>query len=383
MRPCRAYLGLVLPIGFVIIRAMDKIRFLKAVDGFVGSALVSILTHIRHINQTVDVPPPGQLGRVLVIRPGGVGDAVLLLPALKQIKAVHPGVQIDILCEKRNHGIFQLSGDINRIYLYDSRPGLIECLRNTYDAVIDTEQWHRLSAVIASLTGARVRIGFNTNERGELFTHKIPYGHDDYEGRSFFNLIAPVVGSGAVDGIPDVFISGEAFIAAEGIEIFNTGRTIAVAAGASVKERRWGGENFGLTARQLSDRGFNILIIGSQADKSDALTIKSYCPAAFDLTGTTSLKDTAPLLKSASALVCVDSGIMHIAYALGTPTVCLFGSGIEKKWAPLGKTHRIINKRLPCSPCTKFGYTPPCDSVKCLTQITVDEVVREVIDLLD
>ncbi|MBF0553065.1 MAG: glycosyltransferase family 9 protein [Nitrospirae bacterium] len=374
--------SLVLPYNFVIIRAMDKIRFLKAVDGLAGSALVSIIRRLGHIIQTMDVLSPGQLGKVLVIRPGGVGDAVLLLPALKQIKTLHPGVQIDVLCEKRNHGIFQLSGDINRIYLYDRGVGLIECLRNTYDAVIDTEQWHRLSAVISYLTGARVRIGFNTNERGGLFTHKIPYSHDDYEGRSFFNLIAPAVGVKAVDSVPDVFLSGEPFIEAKDIEIFKTGRTIAVAPGASVKERRWGGENFGLMAKHLFDRGFNILIIGSQADKSEALMIKSYCPAAVDFTGATSLKDTAPLLKSVSALVCADSGIMHIAYALGTPTVCLFGSGIEKKWAPLGKKHRIINKRLLCSPCTKFGYTPSCDSVKCLTQITVDEVVREVIDLL-
>jgi lipopolysaccharide heptosyltransferase II len=367
---------------------MNKTGFLKAVDGLAGSALVSVISIIRRIgrlDKTGEVPAsPGVPGKILVIRPGGVGDAVLLLPALKNIHKLCPGVRIDILCEKRNHGVFQLSGDIDRTYLYDGGWGLIECLRNTYDAVIDTEQWHRLSAVISYLTGAPVRAGFNTNERGELFTHKIPYSHDDYEGKSFFNLIAPVVGAEPYVGIPDVYLSGEAFIDTESVGIFKTGRTIAIAPGASVRERRWGGENFGLAAKTLFDRGvgLNIMIIGSQADKPDALTIKSHCPEALDLTGGTSLQDTAPLLKSASALICADSGIMHIASAVGTPTVSLFGSGIEKKWAPLGKRHRIINKRLPCSPCTKFGRTPPCDSVACLRQITVEEVVGEVLDLL-
>ncbi|MBF0458265.1 MAG: glycosyltransferase family 9 protein [Nitrospirae bacterium] len=364
---------------------MNRTGLLKAVDGLTGSALISIISRLKRIRSD-EFPSPvisdGPLRKILVIRPGGIGDAVLLLPALKHLRALHRGAQIDVLCEKRNHGIFQLSGDINRIYLYDSGLQLIKCLRNTYDAVIDTEQWHRLSAIIAYLTGARLRIGFNTNERGELFTHKIPYSHDDYEGRSFINLIAPLSRIDISDGVPDVFLSGEAFIDAEPIWIFKTGRTVAIAAGASVKERRWGGENFGLMARQLSDIGFNILIIGSKADKPDAMIIKGYCPEAVDLTGATSLKDTVPLLKAVSALVCADSGIMHIASAAGTPTVCLFGSGIGKKWAPLGKRHRIINKRLPCSPCTKFGYTPPCEQVRCLTQITVDEVVREVIDLL-
>ncbi|MEO5361840.1 MAG: glycosyltransferase family 9 protein [Nitrospirota bacterium] len=361
---------------------MNNIRFLKAVDGIVGSALSSIIVLILRLIGRESLSH-GTLEKILVIRPGGIGDAVLLLPALQKIRELFPGAQIDVLCEKRNHGIFQLSGAIiNRIYLYDRGIGLIKCLRNSYDAVVDTEQWHRLSAVIAYLTRARVRVGFNTNERGGLFTHMIPYSHDDYEGKSFYNLIAPLIGVKPVDGVPDVFMSGKAFIASEHVEIFKTGKTIAIAPGASVKERRWGGDNFGLTAQRLSELGFNIVIIGSQADKSDAVTIKDYCPGAVDFTGTTLLKDTAPLLKSVSALVCADSGIMHIAYALGTPTVSLFGSGIEKKWAPQGKSHRVINKRLPCSPCTRFGYTPPCASVKCLTQITVDEVVGEVAGLL-
>ncbi|MCG6553136.1 MAG: glycosyltransferase family 9 protein [Candidatus Magnetominusculus sp. LBB02] len=358
---------------------MDKIGFLKAVDGFVGSSLVSIIGYLRPGNLSSGTTAAGAPGRILVIRPGGIGDAVLLLPALRQIKARYPNVQIDILCEKRNHGIFQMSEALGEIYLYDTKLDLIKCLSNTYDAVIDTEQWHRLSAVAAYLTGAHVRIGFNTNDRGRLFTHKIPYSHDEYEGRSFLNLIAAVA---EIDGLPDVFLAGEALIDTYGREIFKTGRTVAIAPGASVKERRWGGENFGLAARQLSESGFNILILGSQADKSDALTIKGRCPKAVDLTGSTSLKDTAAILKRVDAQLSADSGILHIAYACGTKTVSLFGAGRQKKWAPVGNRHRIINKRLPCSPCTKFGYTPPCNSVKCLTQITVDEVVSEVRDLL-
>ncbi len=159
-----------------------------------GSALISILRRIGRVDKTWKSRATETFEQILVIRPGGIGDAVLLLPALAEIRNYCPNAHIDILCEKRNQGVFHLSGDINRIYLYDSGWGLLKCLRNSYDAVIDTEQWHRLSAIIAYLTGAHMRVGFNTNERGELFTHQVPYGHDDYEGLSFFNLIAPVVG---------------------------------------------------------------------------------------------------------------------------------------------------------------------------------------------
>ncbi|OGW02152.1 MAG: hypothetical protein A2Z59_03620 [Nitrospinae bacterium RIFCSPLOWO2_02_39_17] len=88
-------------------------------------------------------------------------------------------------------------------------------------------------------------------------------------------------------------------------------------------------------------------------------------------------------LPKVSLLVTGDSGIMHIACGLGTPTVSLFGPGIENKWAPKGKNHIIINKRLFCSPCTKFGYTPSCPrDAECMRLITVDEVEDAVLKLL-
>jgi ADP-heptose:LPS heptosyltransferase len=74
---------------------------------------------------------------------------------------------------------------------------------------------------------------------------------------------------------------------------------------------------------------------------------------------------------------------MHVAYGVGTPTVSLFGAGIQRKWAPAGGIHIAINKNVPCSPCTKFGYTPKCPyDVRCLSGITVEEVKESVVTLL-
>jgi len=79
-----------------------------------------------------------------------------------------------------------------------------------------------------------------------------------------------------------------------------------------------------------------------------------------------------------------DTGLMHLAYGVGTPTVSLFGAGIQEKWAPPGVNHLTINKHVPCSPCTKFGYTPSCPyGVRCLGEVTVEEVRESVLDLLE
>ena len=362
---------------------MNKIKALKLFDRVFGKLFISLAPSFK---KQQSGNKSGTLEHVLFIRPGGIGDAVLLLPALKAFKAASPTATIDILCEKRNAVIFTLSDIVRHIYLYDRGCDLIRCLKNKYNMVIDTEQWHRLSAVVSFLTGAPVRIGFNTNERGKLFTHTIPYSHDDYEIYSFFHLVGPILQEKPSFDQNAPFIQPP--LLSERLSLLlqkngNNNQFIAIFPGASVEERRWGGDNFGRTAVTLRQKGYNVVILGSFCDAQDAKAIKKYVHDSIDLTGKTSLRDVAGILKQCRLLITADSGIMHLAYAIGTPTVSLFGSGIEKKWAPRGEKHIILNERLDCSPCTKFGYTPSCQrQVECLHAITVEKVSTAAIQIL-
>jgi ADP-heptose:LPS heptosyltransferase len=409
---------------------MDKLWVLKSLDAALGKGLVKLLSpraSSGRITRLGGAPgPPDPLApldapgpaRILVIRPGGIGDAVLLIPALRALRKIYPGARLDILCEKRNAGVFDFCACADAVYLYDSPGGLARCLSNAYSLVVDTEQWHRLSAVVARLTGAPVRAGFATNERAALFSHTTGYDHDDYEVESFFNLIKPlatetlftpesVSGFKSVSRLkpligpetplwpeslftvdPDIPFVGMQEDAGGFIDIGAAdddagGGLAAVFPGASVRERRWGGRNFGATAAALDGRGYRVLILGARADSVEAAEIMRIAPQAVDLTGRTTLLECARVLKSCRLLVTADSGLMHVAAAMGTPTVSLFGAGILKKWAPRGKRHRVISRRLPCSPCTRFGYTPECKiGVKCLSEITVEEVVEAAVSLL-
>lgn len=379
---------------------MNKIKFLKFIDRVLGKSLVYLLPRIKKNRNDISQ----KIKKILIIRPGGIGDAVLLMPAINLLKLRFPDSEFDILCEKRNADIFRLSKDINptpqllsceskkrgygvnSIYLYDKGLGFIRCLRNRYDVVIDTEQWHRLSAVVSYLTGAPIRIGFDTNERGKLFTHRIPYSHDDYEVYSFFHQIEPLMHDLPEVKIDEPFIDipdGSSSKLLSGAMEENN-RLIAVFPGASVMERRWGGDRFGKVAKALNDKGYKIVILGLSSDMEDADSIKRYAHDCIDLTGRTNLRDVSLILKMSRVLLTADSGLMHIASAVGTPTVSLFGAGIEKKWAPKGKQHIILNKHLACSPCTRFGYTPPCKiDVECLSSISVDEVTEAVENILN
>jgi len=366
-----------------------KIKILKSIDRILGKLLVSLLPRIKKPHRG----DPARFRKILIIRPGGIGDAVLLLPAINILKTKLPDSGIDILSERRNAEIFSFSKEINRVYLYDRGVGLFKCIRNRYDVVIDTEQWHRLSAVVAYLTGAAVRVGFDTNERARLFTHRIPYSHDDYEVYSFLHLMEPLINSSEfkVQGSRLTFDSDKPFLNMEGVSstelqssIFNLqSPVVAIFPGASVAERRWGGDRFGKVARALRSKGYRIVILGSRADSRDAARIREYAGDCIDLTGKTDLKGVAAVLKESKLLLTADSGLMHIAYAAGTATVSLFGSGIEEKWAPRGKNHTVLNEHLDCSPCTRFGYTPRCKrDVECLSSLSVDAVIGAVEQIL-
>jgi len=330
--------------------------------------------------------------KILVIRPGGVGDSALLYPAFKVLKESFSRSEIEVLAEKRNAGLLSSCPYINRIFLYDFRfpIELFKTLRISYDIVIDTEQWHRLTAAVSYLTRAPIRVGFATNERGDLFTHPVSYNQDEYEVYSFLNLVSAITGEGYDFNENEPFIPLDSDLISS-IEPKVTEfkkrwlALIGVFSGATIPERRWGTTNFAELSKRLSQEGLGIVLVGGKYEVKDAIRFEEILgrDKVLNFVGETSLMETAAIISKLDLFVSGDTGIMHIAYGVGTPTVSLFGAGIQKKWAPIGKRHLAINKNLSCSPCTKFGYTPSCPyEVKCLRDISVEEVKEVALRLL-
>ena len=172
-----------------------RILILKWIDCLFGRAAVILLSYLMTDKATLQREKfkVSEYARFLIIRPGGIGDSVLLFPALNKLRVSFPNSHIHVLAEKRNAGILEICKSIDKLYLYDRRLDLIRVLKNRYDVVIDTEQWHRLSAVVSYLTRANVRVGFSTNERKKLFTTTIEYSHNDYEVDSFLKLFGALL----------------------------------------------------------------------------------------------------------------------------------------------------------------------------------------------
>lgn len=360
-----------------------KTAIIKFLDYCIGKPLCYFLPLFRNNAGT-----NGSFHKILIIRPGGIGDAVLLYPCLKILKNANRSAQIDVLAEKRNAGIFKGCKYIDALYLYDdfSNMNLFLVLRKGYDMVIDTEQWHRLSAIICFLTGAKVRVGFATNERQKLLTNSVFYRQDDYEVISFMNLLSEITGKRYKFDENEAFLNFEAPRYIDFLRYRDKYKTmVGIFSGATVKERKWGVQNYSFVANRLLDNQVGVVLLGGKGETTDSVYFRKFLGGRdyLDLIGKTELDETKNIISDLDVLVSADSGLMHIAYGVGTKTVSLFGAGIEKKWAPPGAENHVINKELSCSPCTRFGYTPNCSyNVKCLKDIKPEEVFTTVSGML-
>jgi len=356
--------------------------WLKGVDRYIGRLAVGLLCSGK--NRRTMVPDPKT---ALLIRPGGLGDAILTLPLIKFLQKNGLN-RIDVLCETRNCAAYKLIRLNGKAFRYDS-PQFASLFSRTYDIVIDTEQFHRLSAVIARLVRSRFRTGFATNERFRCFDFRIPYSHRDYEVDSFLRLVEPIFRPSkaeleAIKTPPFVDIDVLPIEWAREALSRLKRPIVGIFDGGTVSHRIWPYRKAVHLIEKLLSKNVSVVLIGGRSELPLSDYIQStgkFSKERFaDFIGKTSILQTAAILSQLDLLVSTDSGILHLGYAVGIPTVSLFGPGIAEKWAPRGARHVVIRKGLPCSPCTKFGYTPPCPfNFRCMKDIHVDEVFDIVI----
>ena len=142
--------------------------------------------------------------------------------------------------------------------------------------------------------------------------------------------------------------------------------------------KRWPTERFAALAARCVEAGASVWVLGTDAERGAAERILAAAPAV-DLTGKTSLLDAVDLLSAAAVAVVNDSGLMHVAAALGVPVVALFGSSSQTFTPPLSSRARVLERHLDCRPC--FARTCPLGHLDCLAGISVDRVFASVMEL--
>ena len=149
---------------------------------------------------------------------------------------------------------------------------------------------------------------------------------------------------------------------------------VAVSPVALWDTKLWADEKFAALCDRIAEElKVSVVFTGSERGKLENIQSLMKTPSV-NLGGKTTLRDLAYLYQRSALLITTDSGPMHLAAAMGTPVIALFGPTDPSRTGPYGKGHVVIRRELSCSPC----FLKKCDSMKCMSDITVDEVFHAV-----
>jgi heptosyltransferase-1 len=369
-----------------------KVRVLKVIDQTVGKALCLLVGLFDSLFEwtSKDIEMPPRPAKILFVRPGGMGDFLYLLPAIAMVKRRFPAAALHIMCEKRNGQAASLSDLVDAIFCYDGDTlrTVVALFRGGYDIVIDSEQYHNLSALLGYITGAKIRIGFKSNpSRNHLYTHLVNYSLEGQEAGEFMRLLEPlgisdreisfpdIVSTGAIEETP---LSDDVHALREKFKIM-----AIVAPRGGVKYRRWSSGRYGdVIGYLIRNPDMAVVIVGGKAESDIAERIMSRFPDSkgqvLSLVGKTSFLELSGILKKGDLFFGCDSGAAILAVLLGVPSITLFGSADDKKWGFAGENHIIVRKNLPCSPCQVLGKFKACRNIDCMEKITSREVISAI-----
>jgi lipopolysaccharide heptosyltransferase II len=341
-----------------------KIGAIKLVDEYAGRGLSAAAAPLLRRKAE------GPLRRILFVKFWGLGSIVLAAPAVRAARAAFPEATVDILTLAENAPVCAHLALFDRIHTVridraprfarDAALALAALRRARYDAVVDLELFAYVSALAAAASGAPRRIGF-AKGASALFSDVVPFDPACHVVESFRRLAEALVGgppSGFTLSIPESPVAAESverLLAAEGIGPGD--RVIAMNVNASplALERRWGRANFAAVAARLSARfGAHVALTGSAGEREYAGGLVEELPgpaAVVNLAGRLSFPELVALLRRSELLVTNDSGPLHVASALGTPTAALFGPETPARYGPLAPRSLVFYMGLACSPC--------------------------------
>lgn len=328
--------------------------------------------------------------RILIIKPSSLGDIVHALPTAAALRRRFPAAKLTWLVKREWAEVLDGNPDIDAVLAVDLSlggwPTAIEKVRaGRFDLVVDLQGLLR-SAVLGWLSGAPVRIGFANGREGSpwFYTDRVAVPSSSLHAVDRYLLVAKSLGLPADQLFPLVFPLphdpvAEARVAAlltsEGIK--TEAVLIAMNPSARWDTKQWSAASFASVADHLQrEAGACVVMIGGRAERPRGeQVIRHMRSAPIDLVGKTTVKELIALLRRVGALITNDSGPMHLAAAVGTPVVALFGPTDPARTGPYGDGHTVLRSGVACSPCFSRRCTNP-SLMECLTAIRPRQVVE-------
>lgn len=334
----------------------------------------------------MSVPAADPRPASVVIQTSFLGDVVLTTPLIATLAERGP---VDVVTTPAGAALLKHHPAVRRLLPYDKR-GTARGIRGLHrtareiddglepDAVAYLAQGSLRSATLAFLAGIKVRVGFASSAGRRLYTHRVPYHAEWHHAERLWSLSAggdaradaahlrPRLYPGAEEhGLVDALLAGTDAAARP---------FIALAPGSVWATKRW--PFYPTLARSLA-RDFALVIVGGAEDADLAAAIQLEAPGAISAVGKLPLLASAALIARARALVTNDSAPQHLASAVSTPTVAIFGPTVPAfGFGPLAPVSLIAeHPQMPCRPCDKHGPAVcPLAHFRCMREQSPESV---------
>ncbi len=317
-----------------------------------------------------------------------IGDSVMTLPALRALRKGLPGTKISLLVKQWVYPVFENSPHIDELIIYNEKhKGIIGKIRlsrllhqkkfcsaillqNAFDA-----------ALLAFFAGIKERIGYDRDGRGFLLTSAVPvpqYEKKTHQIHYYLNLLDQI-GIKTDYSLPYIYLTLDERMNARKLLKDMKRPILGINPGATYgSAKRWFPDRFAEVANWfIKDTHGSVVIFGGKNETDIAQEIDKYIlQDKLLLAGNTSLRELISLISECDAFITNDSGPLHIAYAVRTPLVAIFGSTDHVLTGPPhgtdGDGNVVVTSNLSCSPC--FERTCQSEDMMCMHAITSDDV---------
>jgi len=316
--------------------------------------------------------------KFLILNYGGIGDQILLFPALETIRSNFDNPLITLVTEPRSKAIGEITDLVDEVFIcnlkdksrfFELLKFLFKAYTGRYDAVISSGTSEFIPVILA-LTGIKERIGYDTGHLSrKLLTKAVRLNKNQYAANMLHDLISKE--DNKEDKIPR--IKPGAHTALYRVPGWNTERkTIVIHPGASrlsVKKgiiKCWAVENWVRLINLLLDEAdYNVILTGGPDDAEVMKVFRRYFPG--NVAKTSNIKEFVDIVSMSDLLVCVDSAPMHIGVGLRKRVIALFGPTDEKKLLPKHELFTAVrNDELECRPCLWDRRQVNCETNNCL-----------------
>jgi heptosyltransferase-3 len=332
---------------------------------------------------------------ILLVQLGDIGDVVLSIPCIRALRENFPQARIAVAVWGKAAELLEDCPWLDQVITVTKQPrsfwgelcSQIDFFRNLRslhcDLAVDLRTGTR-GAIMAFLSGARQRIGFYAEDgklwRNRLFTSLLrrEYTPGLHVADYLLGLLE-AFGITTEQRIPELVVAVDKqekirdLLEREAVP--RDKKLVAVQPFSLWHYKEWGKDKYIALIRWLvAEYGVAVIVTGSAAEKDRAEEIVRSCGAGcHNFAGKTSIATYAALLQQCRFFIGVDSAGLHIAAAVGTPTVGIFGPSSPVSWAPVGGKHLVIQKKMSCVPCRQKGCSDT-EKSRCLDDLTLDEV---------